>query len=182
MVKVKKISVVNLEDNEVKNDDVLVEVVDDKVIPDEIVVTDDAIVVDNVVTPDEKVEMKTKAKAKAKAKPKTIEAIEAIKEEEEILEVLEEDKKEIQEMTSCPRCNKKLTVKGLKYSHKCPFDKVQKMEEANIKEPVILKEKNNYNISEEYIENEIRKRMQASKDNRELTHSENMKRLASRIV
>jgi hypothetical protein len=75
---------------------------------------------------------------------------------------VEEVKPIVKELIPCPRCGKQLTEKGLRYSHKCPADKVLKTEQAVSvieKEPIIIKEEADYNnIPEEILQNEIRKK------------------------
>ena len=140
----------------------------------------------DAATPVEAVVMKTKPKARAKAKPTPIPVLEPVKEEPPVEEV----KPIVKELIPCPRCGKKLTEKGLRYSHKCPADKVLKTEQAVSiieriieKEPIIIKEEADYNnIPEEILQNEIRKRMSNAREYRVLRQKENIKRLAVNIV
>ena len=101
-------------------------------------------------------------------------------------------------LTPCPRCGKQLTEKGLRYSHKCPADKVIKQPETITqnenpqvrvieriieKEPTIIKGKTRLiKQPEEVIQNEIRKRMASAKDIRQIKHQDNIKRLSVNIV
>ena len=130
--------------------------------------------------PVDAVVMKTKPKARAKAKPEPIPVLEPVKEEPPVEEV----KPIVKELIPCPRCGKQLTEKGLRYSHKCPADKVLKTEQAVSiieriieKEPIIIKEEADYdNIPEEILQNEIRKRMSNAREHRALRQKETIKR------
>ena len=139
----------------------------------------------------EPVVMKTKPKTRAKAKPKP-EVFEEVEEvvEEEVVEEVEEQIKHKLELFPCPRCGKELTQKGLKYSHKCPADKVIKQPEPVVAEvepvrvsrpraPRAKPEKET--ITEELIQDEIRRRMEHAKVARRDRHQDNIKRLAVNI-
>ena len=155
----------------------------------------------------EPVKMKTKAKAKPKNKKE--EVVEEEVKEEVKEEVSLKAKKEIK-YVKCPRCGKSLTEKGLRYSHKCPFDKVLKepvpvpepvkepvMQNASelkfstlpvketvnkIKKPVVKKEKPAYDeIPEEIIQQEIQRRMQNTRTARAEMRRESMKKLVSKM-
>ena len=99
------------------------------------------------------------------------------------VEVVEKIKPKL-ELFPCPRCGKELTQKGLKYSHKCPADKVLKQPEPVVekiieKRPRVVKQKPAYDtIPEELIQNEIKKRMAGAKEMRANRHQDNIKRLA----
>ena len=186
MPKVSKIKVVDLENaGEEVATVVEVEAVE-AVAPVEAVETVAPVDAVEAVAPVEAVVMKTKPKARAKAKSAPIPVLEPVKEEPPVEEV----KPIVKELTPCPRCGKKLTEKGLRYSHKCPADKVLKTEQAVSiieriieKEPIIIKEEADYNnIPEEILQNEIRKIMSNAREHRALRQKENMKRLAVNIV
>ena len=147
------------------------------------------------VEPVEPVVMKTKPKPRAKAKPKPEAVLEPVVEEpaEQVEEVVVEEKiKPKLELFPCPRCGKELTQKGLKYSHKCPADKVLKQPEpepvavvapvrvSRPRAPRAIPEKEP--ISEELIQDEIRRRMEHAKVARRDRHQDNIKRLAVNIV
>ena len=145
------------------------------------------------VEPDEPVVMKTKPKPRAKAKPKPEAVLEPVVEEPEVVEeVVEEKIKPKLELFPCPRCGKELTRKGLKYSHKCPADKVIKQPEPEpvaVVEPVRVSrprapraKPEKEPISEELIQDEIRRRMEHAKVARRDRHQDNIKRLAVNIV
>ena len=183
MPKVSKIKVIDLENaGEEVAKVVEVEAVE-SVAPVEVV---EEVAPDEAAAPVEAVVMKTKPKARAKAKPEPIPVLEPVKEEPPVEEV----KPIVKELIPCPRCGKKLTEKGLRYSHKCPADKVLKTEQAVSiieriieKEPIIIKEEADYNnIPEEILQNEIRKIMSNAREHRVLRQKENMKRLAVNIV
>ena len=147
------------------------------------------------VVPAEPVVMKAKPKPRAKAKPKPEAIVEEEVAEEVAEEVVEEKIKPKLELIPCPRCGKELTQKGLKYSHKCPADKVIKQPEP---EPVAVVEPARVSrtrapraprakpekepISEELIQDEIRRRMEHAKVARRDRHQDNIKRLAFNIV
>jgi hypothetical protein len=173
-------------------------------------------------TPTEAVVMKPKtrarAKSKAKATPEKVEeAAGEVEEaaEEEVAEVKEEEvaeeaKEEVAEeakeevhvsrdgrdLVQCPRCQKWLTPKGLKYSHKCPADKpaaeptptpkvVERVIEKRVIEraPKVIREKADYsNIPEEIIQKEIEKRRTSQKEQRSIKKAETMKRLSMNIA
>ena len=133
----------------------------------------------------EPVVMKTKPKPRAKAKPKPEAVLEPVVEEVE--EVVEEKIKPKLELFPCPRCGKELTQKGLKYSHKCPADKVIKQPEpvVAVVEPVRVSrprapraKPEKEPITEELIQDEIRRRMEHAKVARRDRHQDNIKRLA----
>jgi hypothetical protein len=157
------------------------------------------------ITPVEPVVMKTpkpraKAKSKVKAPPGLENELDIVKEEEEVKEepvkeepvkeepVKEEPKKKDNKTHECEKCGKKLTLKGLTYSHKCPFDKIKPnaMPTTQIIEriiertppPVKEKEKPDYtNIPEGIIQEEINKRMQTVKQTRLIKRDENIRKL-----
>ena len=140
------------------------------------------------VEPVEPVVMKTKPKPRAKAKPKPEAVLEPVVEEPA---VVEEKIKPKLELFPCPRCGKELTQKGLKYSHKCPADKVIKQPEpvVAVVEPVRVSrprapraKPEKEPISEELIQDEIRRRMEHAKVARRDRHQDNIKRLAVNIV
>jgi len=143
--------------------------------------------VEEVQTPSEPVVMKAKSKPRAKAKPKPVIEEEPVIVEPPPVEVVEKIKPKL-ELFPCPRCGKELTQKGLKYSHKCPADKVLKQPEPVVekiieKRPRAVKQKPAYdNIPEEVIQNEIKKRMAGAKEMRANRHQDNIKRLAVNIV
>ena len=180
MPKVSKIKVVDLEN---AGEEVATVVEVEAVAPVE---TDEEVAPVDAAAPVEAVVMKTKPKARAKAKPTPIPVLEPVKEEPPVEEV----KPIVKELIPCPRCGKQLTEKGLRYSHKCPADKVLKTEQpVSIieriieKEPIIIKEEADYNnIPEEILQNEIRKIMSNAREHRALRQTENMKRLAVNIV
>ena len=138
----------------------------------------------------EPVVMKTKPKPRAKAKPKPEAVLEPVVEEPVVEEVVEEKIKPKLELFPCPRCGKELTRKGLKYSHKCPADKVIKQPEpVAVVEPVRVSrprapraKPEKEPISEELIQDEIRRRMEHAKVARRDRHQDNIKRLAVNIV
>ena len=183
MPKVSKIKVIDLENaGEEVAKAVEVEAVE-AVAPVEVV---EEVAPVEAAAPVDAVVMKTKPKARAKAKPEPIPVLEPVKEEPPVEEV----KPIVKELIPCPRCGKKLTEKGLRYSHKCPADKVLKTEQAVSvieriieKEPIIIKEEADYNnIPEEILQNEIRKRMSNAREHRALRQKENIRRLAVNIV
>ena len=139
------------------------------------------------VEPVEPVVMKTTPKPRAKAKPKPEAVLEPVVEEPA---VVEEKIKPKLELFPCPRCGKELTLKGLKYSHKCPADKVLKqpepvavVEPARVSRPRAPRAKPEKEpISEELIQDEIRRRMEHAKVARRDRHQDNIKRLAVNIV
>ena len=141
----------------------------------------------------EPVVMKTKPKPRAKAKPKPEAVLEPVVEEPVAEEVVEEKIKPKLELFPCPRCGKELTQKGLKYSHKCPADKVIKQPEpeqpvavvapVRVSRPRAPRAKPEKEpISEELIQDEIRRRMEHAKVARRDRHQDNIKRLAVNIV
>ena len=153
------------------------------------------------VEPAEPVVMKTKPKPRAKAKPKPEAVLEPVVGEPAVEEeqpkavepvVVEEKIKPKLELFPCPRCGKELTQKGLKYSHKCPADKVIKQPEPEpvaVVEPVRVSrprapraKPEKEPISEELIQDEIRRRMEHAKVARRDRHQDNIKRLAVNIV
>ena len=100
-------------------------------------------------------------------------------------------------LVQCPRCQKWLTPKGLKYSHKCPADKpaaaeptptpkvVERVIEKRVIEraPKVIREKADYsNIPEEIIQKEIDKRRLSQKEQRGIKKAETMKRLTMIIA
>ena len=135
----------------------------------------------------EPVVMKTKPKPRAKAKPKPEVVLEPVV--EEVVEIVEKITPKL-ELFPCPRCGKELTQKGLKYSHKCPADKVIKQPEpVAVVEPVRVSrprapraKPEKEPISEELIQDEIRRRMEHAKVARLDRHQDNIKRLAVNIV
>ena len=141
-----------------------------------------------IESPIEPVVMKTKVKAKAKATKDIEPVVETVVEPvvEPLVEPLVEPIVEpvVKQMVECPRCLRKLTPKGLQYSHKCPADKVVKPEPAPRiieriieKEPRIIREKPDYNnIPEEIIQNEIRKRQTSQKEQRAIKKEQSMKK------
>jgi len=189
MPKARKIKVIDLGTETVEN---VVEAVVEEV---EAVVEE----VEEVQTPSEPVVMKAKSKPRVKAQPKpVIEEEPVIEEQPKIaelskivepppVEVVEKIKPKL-ELFPCPRCGKELTQKGLKYSHKCPADKVLKQPEPVVekiieKRPRVVKQKPAYdNIPEELIQNEIKKIMAGAKEMRANRHQDNIKRLAVNIV
>jgi uncharacterized C2H2 Zn-finger protein len=104
------------------------------------------------------------------------------------------------DLVQCPRCQKWLTPKGLKYSHKCPADKtygfggaaaadkpkvVERVIEKRVIEraPKVIREKADYsNIPEEIIQKEIEKRRTSQKEQRGIKKAETMKRLSMNIA
>ena len=150
------------------------------------------------VEPVEPVVKKATPKPRAKAKPKpevVVEEVEEVVEEEQPKAVepvvVEEKIKPKLELFPCPRCGKELTQKGLKYSHKCPADKVIKQPEpvVAVVEPVRVSrprapraKPEKEPISEELIQDEIRRRMEHAKVARRDRHQDNIKRLAVNIV
>ena len=150
-----------------------------------------------VEQPIEAVVMKTRTRAKAKAKAiKNVETVtESVTESavEPVVEAVVEAVVEptvVKQLVECPRCLKKLTPKGLQYSHKCPADKVVKpepqpriIERIIEKEPRIIREKPDYNnIPEEIIQNEIRKRQTSQKEQRAIKKEQSMKQLTMNIA
>ena len=148
------------------------------------------------VEPVEAVVKKAKPKPRAKAKPKPEAVLEPVVEEEQPKAVepvvVEEKIKPKLELFPCPRCGKELTQKGLKYSHKCPADKVLKQPEpepvavvapVRVSRPRAPRAKPEKEpISEELIQDEIRRRMEHAKVARRDRHQDNIKRLAVTIV
>jgi hypothetical protein len=171
-------------------------------------------IVEEVVAPAEPVVMKPKSRARPKHKASlekveeaTEEVTEEVKEEEvkeekvkeeEVKEEVKEEevKEEVKEeakernLVQCPQCQKWLTPKGLKYSHKCPAAKtspkvVERVIEKRVIEraPKVIKEKPDYsNIPEEIIEKEIERRRMSQKEQRSMKKVETMKRLTMNIA
>ena len=143
-----------------------------------------------VEQPIEAVVMKTRTRAKAKAK--AIKNVETVTEPvvEAVVEPTIVEPTVVKQLVECPRCLRKLTPKGLQYSHKCPADKVVKpepqpriIERIIEKEPRIIREKPDYNnIPEEIIQNEIRKRQTSQKEQRAIKKEQSMKQLTMNIA
>ncbi len=129
----------------------------------------------------EPVPIKAKPKTKAKAKAKPIEPIpEPIAIEPEPVK-----KEEVKKMVNCPKCDRLLTEKGLRYSHKCPADKTIKEQPQIIEriiEKEITKEPDYSKIPEDIIEKEISRRMKNVKEARMQKRDENIKKLAQNIA
>ena len=112
------------------------EVINEEVVNEQIV-NNEPIVIEQVNDIEEIPKPKVKAKSKPRVKKQPIEIKEEVKEEvkEEIKpEVKPEKIKKVVELIPCPKCNKMLSQKSLRYSHEknCPGE-VVKTEELPVK-------------------------------------------------
>ncbi len=155
---------------------------------------------DNITDKPKKPARKSRAKPKETIIIEDVKPIEEIKIVEEVKPIEEEKpqkKIRTQELVQCPKCNKSLTQKSLRYFHEksCPGVKIER-ENIPVKRRVKedndenknknIENKNIINIPEHIIENEVKKRIQNTYKDRMVEKmklkEERIKKLSAQIA
>ena len=154
---------------------------------------------DNIIDKPKKPTRKSRAKPKETIIIEDVKPIEEVKVVEE-LKPVEEDKPQkkirTQELVQCPKCDKSLTQKSLRYFHEksCPGEKIERenipvkrrVKENNNNDNNNIENKNIINIPEHIIETEVKKRIQNTYKDRMVEKmklkEERIKKLSAQIA